>query len=219
MIQQIHFWVFIQRKQTHYLKKNLHSQVHSSVVYSSQEMKDMASLVTQLVKNLPAIWETQVWPLGWEDPLEKALESPLACKEIRLVNPKGNQSWIFTGSVRGVCNVLSSILSKIRSNGWTSVTAQFYFASKRKYFLKVWGWADPKDMKRREAHGSILAPVFIWFFLLLLSLPCVNWAIQEGCLFYLSFSVWSSDLPLFYFCGLFLFCLLASTILDSFFLF
>ena len=60
MIQQIRFWVFIQRKQNHYLKKNLHSQVHCSVVYSSQEMKDMASLVTQLVNNLPAIWETQV---------------------------------------------------------------------------------------------------------------------------------------------------------------
>ena len=29
--------------------------------------------------------------------LEKALESPLDCKEIRLVNPKGHQSWIFTG--------------------------------------------------------------------------------------------------------------------------
>ena len=30
-----------------------------------------ASLVAQLVKNLPAVWETWVWSLGWEDPLEK----------------------------------------------------------------------------------------------------------------------------------------------------
>ena len=30
-----------------------------------------ASLVTQLVKTLPAMWETWVWSLGWEDPLEK----------------------------------------------------------------------------------------------------------------------------------------------------
>ena len=30
-----------------------------------------ASLVTQLVKNLPAVWETWVPCLGWEDPLEK----------------------------------------------------------------------------------------------------------------------------------------------------
>ena len=27
--------------------------------------------------------------------LQKALESTLDCKEIKLVNPKGNQSWIF----------------------------------------------------------------------------------------------------------------------------
>ena len=29
--------------------------------------------------------------------LEKTLESPLGCKEIQPVNPKGNQSWIFMG--------------------------------------------------------------------------------------------------------------------------
>ena len=31
----------------------------------------LASLVAQLVKNLPAVWETWVQFLGWEDPLEK----------------------------------------------------------------------------------------------------------------------------------------------------
>ena len=31
--------------------------------------------------------------------LEKTLESPLDCKEIKLVNPKGNQSWIFIGRI------------------------------------------------------------------------------------------------------------------------
>ena len=30
-----------------------------------------ASLVAQLVKNPPTVWETWVLPLGWEDPLEK----------------------------------------------------------------------------------------------------------------------------------------------------
>ena len=30
-----------------------------------------ASLVAQLVKNLPAMWETWIRSLGWEDPLEK----------------------------------------------------------------------------------------------------------------------------------------------------
>ena len=31
------------------------------------------SLVAQLVKNLPAVWETWVLSLGWEDPLEKGM--------------------------------------------------------------------------------------------------------------------------------------------------
>ena len=33
--------------------------------------------------------------------LEKTLESPLDCKEIQLVHPKRNQSWIFTGRTDG----------------------------------------------------------------------------------------------------------------------
>ena len=35
--------------------------------------KERASLVAQLVKNLPAMWVTWVQSLGWEDPLEKGL--------------------------------------------------------------------------------------------------------------------------------------------------
>ena len=34
----------------------------------------------------------------WTVVLEKTLESPLDCKEIKPVNPKGSQSWIFIGS-------------------------------------------------------------------------------------------------------------------------
>ena len=35
----------------------------------------------------------------WTVVLEKTLESPLDCKEIRPVNPKGNQLWIFSGRI------------------------------------------------------------------------------------------------------------------------
>ena len=35
----------------------------------------------------------------WTVVLEKPLESPLDCKEIQPVNPKGNQSWIFIGGL------------------------------------------------------------------------------------------------------------------------
>ena len=32
-----------------------------------------ASLVAQMVKSLPAMWETWVQSLGWEDPLEEGM--------------------------------------------------------------------------------------------------------------------------------------------------
>ena len=41
-------------------------------------------------------WALKNWCF-WPVVLEKTLESPLDCKEIKPVNPKGNQSWIFTG--------------------------------------------------------------------------------------------------------------------------
>ena len=36
-----------------------------------------ASLAAQLVKNPPAMWETRVWSLGWEDPLAGGYGNPL----------------------------------------------------------------------------------------------------------------------------------------------
>ena len=41
-------------------------------------------------------WATKL-ELNWIVVLEKTLESPLDCKEIKPVNPKGNQPWIFIG--------------------------------------------------------------------------------------------------------------------------
>ena len=41
-------------------------------------------------------WALKNWCF-WTVMLEKTLESPLECKEIKLVNPKGDQSWIFIG--------------------------------------------------------------------------------------------------------------------------
>ena len=37
----------------------------------------MASLVAQTIKNLPALWETWVWSLDWEEPLEKETATPI----------------------------------------------------------------------------------------------------------------------------------------------
>ena len=41
-------------------------------------------------------WVPKNWCF-WTAVLEKTLESPLDCKEIQPVHPKGNQSWIFIG--------------------------------------------------------------------------------------------------------------------------
>ena len=41
-------------------------------------------------------WAPKNWCF-WTVVLEKTLESPLNCKEIKPVNPKGNESWIFIG--------------------------------------------------------------------------------------------------------------------------
>ena len=55
----------------------------------------MASLVAQKVKHLPAIQETQVRSLGWEDPLEKEMathSSTLAWKSPWMEEPGRLQS-------------------------------------------------------------------------------------------------------------------------------
>ena len=41
-------------------------------------------------------WVPKNWCF-WTVVLEKTLESPLDCKEVQPVHPKGNQSWVFTG--------------------------------------------------------------------------------------------------------------------------
>ena len=51
--------------------------------------------MAQIVKNLPAIWETEVRSLGWEDPLEKEMAthfSILAWKIPRMEEPGGLKS-------------------------------------------------------------------------------------------------------------------------------
>ena len=54
-------------------------------------------MVTQLVKNQPEVQETQVQPLGWEDPLEKEMaahSSSLAWEVPWTEEPGGPQSMV-----------------------------------------------------------------------------------------------------------------------------
>ena len=58
-----------------------------------------ASLVAQMVKNVPAMWETWVQALGWEDPLEEGLatHSSIPARRIPWIEPGRLQ---FMGSQR-----------------------------------------------------------------------------------------------------------------------
>ena len=49
-------------------------------------------------------WAPKNWCF-WTVVLEKTLESPLDCKEVKLVNPEGNQPWICTGRTEAEAEV------------------------------------------------------------------------------------------------------------------
>ena len=60
-------------------------------------------------------WAPKNWCF-WTVVLEKTLESPLDYKEIKPVNPKGNQSWIFIGKIDA--EVEAPILWPPDANNW-----------------------------------------------------------------------------------------------------
>ena len=54
-------------------RKRKNSKMETRLVFASDQTEERASLVAQTVKNLPAMRETWVQFLGWEDPLEKGM--------------------------------------------------------------------------------------------------------------------------------------------------
>ena len=61
-----------------------------SSIYLSLYLFIGASLVAQTVKNPPAKQETQVWSLGWEDPLEKGMAT---CSSILAWRIPWTEAW------------------------------------------------------------------------------------------------------------------------------
>ena len=86
-------------------------------------------------------WMPKNWSF-WTVVLVKTLESPLDCKEIQPVHPKGNQSWIFTGSTHAEAEtpLLWSPYVKKRFIGKDSDTG------------KDWRWAE-KETTEDEMLG------------------------------------------------------------------
>ena len=72
-----------------------HPAIPPEAWFTSCQACPWASLVAQLAKNLPAMWETWVQSLGWEDALDKGMathSSFLAWRILWTEEPGGLQS-------------------------------------------------------------------------------------------------------------------------------
>ena len=59
-----------------------------------------ASLMAQIIKNLPALWETWVLSLGWKDPLEEGMATHSSILAWRI--PTDREAW--QAAIYGVTN-------------------------------------------------------------------------------------------------------------------
>ena len=81
-------------KPREHIKKQRHYFANKAL--SSQSYGFSTSHVWMWELDYKESWALKNWWF-WTVVLEKTLESPLDCKEVQLVHPKGNQSWIFIG--------------------------------------------------------------------------------------------------------------------------
>ena len=86
------------KKSCHQPRQHIKKQRHyfAGKDLSSQSYGFSNSQVWMWELDYKESWVLKNWCF-WTVVLEKTLESPLDCKEIKPVNPKGNQSWIFFG--------------------------------------------------------------------------------------------------------------------------
>ena len=75
-----------------HIKKQRHYFVNKNP--SSQSYGFSSSHIWMWELDYKESWVPKNW-CSWSVALEKTLENPLDCKEIQLVHPKGDQSWIF----------------------------------------------------------------------------------------------------------------------------
>ena len=82
--------------------------------------------------------------------LEKTLESPLDCKEVQLVHPKGNQSWIFIGrtDVEAETPILCHLMQRTDSFENTLMLGMIEGGKRRGWQRMRWldGITDSMDM-------------------------------------------------------------------------
>ena len=80
--------------------------------------------------------------------LEKALESPLDCKEIKSVNPKGNQPWIFIGRTMLKLKLqnFSHLMQRAQSSEKTLVLGKIEGKRRRGWQRMCWLDSIPDSM-------------------------------------------------------------------------
>ena len=96
--QEIKRWLFLGRK----AMANVNSILKSRDITLPTKVHLVKAMVLPVVMYGCESWDhKESWAPKkrciWTVVLEKTLESPLACKEIQPVHPKGNQSWIYIG--------------------------------------------------------------------------------------------------------------------------
>ena len=119
------------------------------------------SLVPQMVKNLPAVWETQVWSLSWEESLEKEMathSSILAWRIPWTEEPGGLQS---VGSQKVGHNWATNTFTFLVLIFCIALFISWFFFS-----FVLQGWKEERRGKTRSGWGSIKE---------LFSLPMKSW--------------------------------------------
>ena len=86
-------------------------------------------------------WALKNWCF-WTVVLEKTLESPLDCKEIKLVNPKGNQFWILIRETIGDAEAPVFWLPDERSNSVKNTLMLGKIEGRRRRGWRRMRWLD-----------------------------------------------------------------------------
>ena len=109
-------------------------------------------------------WAPRYWCF-WTMVVEKTIESPSDCKESKPINPKGNQSWIFTGRTDAKAEV--PILWPPDAKTWLTEkepdVGKDWKQKKRRLLIvpptqRAWVLASPGD---GEGQGSLLGIVHV----------------------------------------------------------
>ena len=129
-----------------YIKKLRHHFANKGPF--SQSYGFSSSHVWMLELDYKENWELKNWCF-WTEVLEKTLESPLDCKEIKPGNPKGNQTWIFIG--RTDAEAEAPIL-------W-SPDVKSWLAGKDPDAGKDWGHVSCQETRSPEREVTVLEGV------------------------------------------------------------